>query len=377
MGKPTFCLAMIVKDEEQDIQRCLDSVAPYIDYWVISDTGSSDNTMGKIREVMDGHGIPGELHEHKWKDFATNRNYVLELARPHADMVWFMDADDNFHPLVEDPFKDFTIPEHTKWFKFYMESHQTQFSRPSMINSKSPAKYYGVLHEYIGFEDPNQKTVSDFMDTALIIARSSPLKRDKTKKDKYAKDARIFEKELKKNPSDTRSMYYLAQSYALADEGRKAIKAYEKRSKIRDRGNDDEVFISLLRVAELKQSHNYPTHEVIDSFIKAWEHTPQRIDPVVGVMELLVREERYMYAVAIGELASRFANPQYMQTNVDRADYYYWFPELYSFAVYKMGAPKVALMCVEKALEQMEEGDFGYDKLIARKEEYKKACDAG
>jgi len=51
MSKPTFCLAMIVKDEEQDIQRCLDSVAPYINYWVISDTGSSDGTMDKIKEV--------------------------------------------------------------------------------------------------------------------------------------------------------------------------------------------------------------------------------------------------------------------------------------------------------------------------------------
>lgn len=376
MSKPTFCLAMIVKDEEQDIERCLDSVAPYIDYWVISDTGSSDNTIEKIKEVMDGHGIPGELHEHKWKDFSTNRNYVLDLARPHADMVWFMDADDNFRALVDDPFENFVMPEHTKWMRFYMESHDTHFSRPTMINSKSPAKYYGVLHEYIGFEDPDIKTEADYLEGAVMIARSSPLKRDKTKKEKYAKDARIFEKELKKNPSDTRSMYYLAQSYALADQGRKAVKAYEKRSKIRDRGNADEVFISLLRIAEIKQALGDPIEQVIDCFIKAWEHTPQRVDPVVGVMELLIKNGRYLYAVSIGETASRLINPSYMTTNVDRADYYYWFPELYSFAVYKLGSPQVAFMVVDKALEQMEEGDFGYDKLLKRKEEYKKACDA-
>lgn len=374
MAKTKFCLAMIVKDEEQDIQRCLDSVAPYIDYWVISDTGSSDKTMEKIQEVMDGHGIPGELHEHKWKDFSTNRNYVLELARPHGDMVWFMDADDNFQPTTEDPFKDFVVPEDTKWMNFYMESHQTHFKRPTMINSKSPAKYFGVLHEYIGFEDREKKTEMDMFENGVMIARSSPLKRDSTKKKKYAKDARIFEKELKKNPSDTRSMYYLAQSYALADEGRKALKAYEKRAKIRDRGNSDEVFISLLRSAELKQALNYPLHDVVDSFIKAWEHTPQRIDPVVGVMELLIKNERYMYAVSLGEMASRYADPSYMATNVDRADYYYWFPELYSFAVYNLGAPKVAYMCVEKALEQMDEGDYGYDKLLIRRDQYKKAC---
>jgi glycosyltransferase involved in cell wall biosynthesis len=72
MGKNKICLAMIVKNEEQDIQRCLDSVKDHIDYWVISDTGSEDNTKQLIQEIMDGHGIPGELHDHNWKDFSTN-----------------------------------------------------------------------------------------------------------------------------------------------------------------------------------------------------------------------------------------------------------------------------------------------------------------
>lgn len=376
MSKPTFCLAMIVKDEEQDIERCLDSVAPYIDYWVISDTGSTDNTIEKIKEVMDGHGIPGELHEHKWKDFSTNRNYVLDLARPHADMVWFMDADDNLETFKEDIFEGFEVPKDLVWMKF--RTDKGIFSRPTMVNSKSKAKYHGVLHEYLGFDykDDSEKPEGVFLETAGIFARSSPLKRNTTAKNKYANDARIFEKDLKRDPGNTRNMYYLAQSYALSGQYRKALKQYEKRSKITDRGNDDEVFISLLRVAELSQQLKEPQEKVIDAFVKAWEHTPSRIDPVLGLMELLIKSERYLYAVTIGETASRLANPSEAYTNVDMADYRYWFPEMYSFAVYKLGSPEVAFMVVEKALEQMEEGEFGYDKLVKRKEQYKKACDA-
>lgn len=46
-----------------------------IDYWIISDIGSTDGTQKIIRNVM--KGIPGELCEDVWADFATNRNMVL------------------------------------------------------------------------------------------------------------------------------------------------------------------------------------------------------------------------------------------------------------------------------------------------------------
>ena len=40
---------MIVKDESKVIKRCLDSVKPLIDYWVIVDTGSKDDTKKVIK----------------------------------------------------------------------------------------------------------------------------------------------------------------------------------------------------------------------------------------------------------------------------------------------------------------------------------------
>ena len=63
---------MIVKNEAHVIRRCLDSVRPLIDRWVIVDTGSTDGTQALIRELM--ADVPGELHERPWVDFSTNRN---------------------------------------------------------------------------------------------------------------------------------------------------------------------------------------------------------------------------------------------------------------------------------------------------------------
>jgi len=80
-----LCLVMIVKDEEDSIEKCLKSVAPYISYWVIVDTGSSDDTLNVIKKVTEELGIPGELHERPWVNFEVNRTESLELAKGKCD----------------------------------------------------------------------------------------------------------------------------------------------------------------------------------------------------------------------------------------------------------------------------------------------------
>ena len=72
-----ICLSMIVKDEAAVIARCLASVRPLIDYWIIVDTGSADGTPDIVRKVL--HDIPGELHQRPWVDFAHNRSEALDL----------------------------------------------------------------------------------------------------------------------------------------------------------------------------------------------------------------------------------------------------------------------------------------------------------
>ena len=76
----SICLNMIVKNESHIIEETLAMLSKYIDYWVITDTGSSDNTMKIIQEFFQKTNIPGELHEDKWEDFGTNRTKSLERA---------------------------------------------------------------------------------------------------------------------------------------------------------------------------------------------------------------------------------------------------------------------------------------------------------
>ena len=85
---------MIVKNESHIVHELIDSVAAYIDYWVVVDTGSTDGTQDIIRGHMERLGIPGELHERPWRDFGHNRSEAISLAQGHCDYIWTMDADD-------------------------------------------------------------------------------------------------------------------------------------------------------------------------------------------------------------------------------------------------------------------------------------------
>ena len=78
---------MIVKDEEQFLGQCLESVKPIANQIVVVDTGSSDQT----EAIAKSHGA--EVHHFEWcDDFAAARNFALEHAR--GDWILILDADE-------------------------------------------------------------------------------------------------------------------------------------------------------------------------------------------------------------------------------------------------------------------------------------------
>ena len=80
-------LCMIVKNEEERLGRCLDSVRDAVDEIVILDTGSDDGTKDVARRYTD------RVFDYVWKDdFADARNTSFSYAtRP---FILWLDADD-------------------------------------------------------------------------------------------------------------------------------------------------------------------------------------------------------------------------------------------------------------------------------------------
>ncbi len=87
VNNQTLSLCMIVKNEEQNLPCCLDSVLNIVDQLVIIDTGSVDKTV----EIAQSYGA--EVYFYPWNnDFSEARNESLKYAK--GDWILILDADD-------------------------------------------------------------------------------------------------------------------------------------------------------------------------------------------------------------------------------------------------------------------------------------------
>jgi len=83
----TISLCMIVKNEQDTLERCLQSVGDVVDEIIIVDTGSSDQTK-EISSKWTEH-----IFDFKWiDDFAAARNFSFTKAT--MDYILWLDADD-------------------------------------------------------------------------------------------------------------------------------------------------------------------------------------------------------------------------------------------------------------------------------------------
>ncbi|CAB1064791.1 hypothetical protein D1BOALGB6SA_9588 [Olavius sp. associated proteobacterium Delta 1] len=80
-------LCMIVKNEEKNLARCLESVKNVVDEIVVVDTGSSDRT-ADVAKVYGAKTYPYNWHN----DFSHARNFSLSLAK--GAWIFILDADE-------------------------------------------------------------------------------------------------------------------------------------------------------------------------------------------------------------------------------------------------------------------------------------------
>ena len=291
-----ICLNMIVKNEKDVIERCLASVKPLIDYWVIVDTGSHDGTQDIIKKCMSD--IPGELYERPWVDFATNRNEALSLAKTKADYIFFIDADEILE--FSSDFSSQALCDDCYYITVRQEG-VVDFLRMGLVKSQLDWKWEGVLHEMI--YSPQIKT-SSVLKGVLNVCNSGQLgarSKDVDYIQKYLRDAKILEEALKKEPTNSRYMYYLGQSYLSAQNYPLAINAFKKRTQMQSK-DIQETYIALYHTA-VAYEQSGDVDSAIESYFKAFEFNSKRAEPLMH-SAVLYRQKGNIF---LGYLLSKYA----------------------------------------------------------------------
>ncbi|WP_129582374.1 glycosyltransferase, partial [Rodentibacter caecimuris] len=215
--KKTICLNMIVKNEAIIIRETLENILTYVplDYYVISDTGSDDNTVEIIEHFFAEKGISGEIHHDQWVNFAHNRNLALQHAEGKTDYVLIFDADDRFSG-------EFVFPDTLIYDRYTLRmtndmSGTNVYFRPLMFINDGSFYWRGVLHEFV---EQRKKTIVEYPikgDYYVISGRFGARSRNPQK---YFQDAQVLEKAFYA-PEDedlkNRYAFYTAQSYRDAN----------------------------------------------------------------------------------------------------------------------------------------------------------------
>ena len=298
--KKTICLNMIVKNESAIIRDTLENIIAHVplDYYVISDTGSDDNTADIIKQFFDEKGIQGEIHHDEWVNFAHNRNCALQHAQGKTDYVLIFDADDRFEG-------NFVLPEELTSDRYYFRMANSitganVYFRTLMFRNDGSFYWRGVLHEFV---EQRKKTVVEqkiFGDYYVISGRFGARSNNPQK---YFQDAQVLEKAFY-SPEDEdlkdRYAFYTAQSYRDADMYEKAIEWYAIRANLG--GWYEEVYHSLLQISLLKIELNAPLDEIQRLLLATYEYRPQRAESLYHLARQLRLHDKiklaYIYANA-------------------------------------------------------------------------------
>lgn len=279
----TICLNMIVKNEKKVLARCLASVRPFIDYWVIADTGSSDGTQAEIRSCL--QEIPGILYERPWVDFAHNRNEVLKASQNKGDYILLIDADETLSlisPLNKSQlFQDYYLIK--------MAGQTSEFLKMFLIKNDPDWSWRGAIHELLA--NPHPISGEIFANGTMRYDEESGFRAQDP--NKFLKDATLLEKALQEAPDHPRTLFYLAQSYLHAKQFSLALKYYEKRVLLK--GDPQEVFWSYYCIGCLQEDLGLSPDKIIASYSKAFQCNPTQAEPLYRLALYLKKNPFFSY----------------------------------------------------------------------------------
>ncbi len=210
----TVSLCMIVKNEEEVLKRCLESVKGIADEIIIADTGSTDST----REIALSEGA--DLYCFPWNDsFADARNFAFSKAE--CDYQLWLDADD----VISDESREKLIElKKTLTADVVMLPYHTSFDeegkpaltfwRERLLKRSEGFKWVGAVHECI-------------TPRGTVIRVNAPISHCKVKKGDSLRNLCIYQKlRAEGQELTTRDLCYYARELESHHAWKAAVTAF-------------------------------------------------------------------------------------------------------------------------------------------------------
>jgi tetratricopeptide (TPR) repeat protein len=152
--------------------------------------------------------------------------------------------------------------------------------------------------------------------------------------------------ELRREPDNARTVFYLAQTLRDLGRGDEAIDLYRRRAAMG--GWPEEAFYSLYQVGVLSDRAGQRDQAMIGLF-EAWNNRPQRAEPLYELAWMFRERQQYHAAHLVSERGIHLPVPA-GSLFVHRWMYQWGLLFEYSIAAYWVGQPKAALQACDRLL---------------------------
>lgn len=203
---------MMVRDEEKNLGRCLESIKDFVDEIIVVDTGSKDKTI----EIAQKYGA--KIFEHPWQnDFSLHRNQSIGYAS--CEWLLIIDADEQLSFEGRSPSEIRNalakINKDQKSLAITLRDRQgghttLEFNSARFFRNGS-IKYQGIVHNQPVIKDGTGAFILPYVVMNHYGYDLSP----EGKKKKFERTAGLLKKTLEKNPEDYHSFFYLCQLYTV------------------------------------------------------------------------------------------------------------------------------------------------------------------
>ena len=220
--------AMIVKNEEKNIERALSWGKGVVSEQIVVDTGSTDRTV----ELAKSMGA--KVFSFPWRDdFSLARNFAIEKCK--YPWIVMLDADEYFSKEDAGKLKNAIALVEPSNHIHGISTLCANLNKDGEIGSlgslvrifrnRKDIRYKGAIHEHLALLDGKDFVVKDF-GNALSVLHTGYIDLENSEKLKTNRNLKIILKELEKNPDDIAMRIYLGKEYFLQKKWKESVEQY-------------------------------------------------------------------------------------------------------------------------------------------------------
>jgi len=316
---------MIVKDAGDDFEKVLLENLPIIDRWTILDTGSTDNTIAIINKVLVGKK-KGQLYREPFVNFRDTRNRCLDLAGKECKFAIMLDDTYVTREDLRTFLNEIRGDQYSTSFSLYVSSHDMQYTSNRITKTYMNLRYKYKIHEIIQPENNNNVLIP--INKSFIYDYSNDYMEKRTM-DRKQYDLDILFESYREDPNDSRSLYYLGQTYNLIEKYELAYEYFMKRIEHHNEGFIQEKIdacFELARICNFKL--NKPWKECEKLYMRAYEMDKSRPDSLYYIGIHYYYENNFQTAYTYMKAAFEIGYPLNSQFSLKPTLSFYFLPKI-------------------------------------------------